>query len=239
MPEISVVLPAYNEEKNIGPAIAKTDAFLKKKFKTYEIIVVNDGSRDSTESLVRSIMSKNKSIRLVNHKANQGYGTALRSGFSSSKGKLVFYTDSDNQYNIAELKNLLPFIEHYDIVAGFRLHHSDPVNRIFISWVYNQMIRWILGLKIKDVDCSFKLYRKKIFENIQLRCDTGLIDAEVLIKAKKAGFTIFQVGVNHYHRTAGQSIYEIGKRTKYFSFVSPNVPIKIFKEMKKYWQELH
>ncbi len=101
------------------------------------------------------------------------------------------------------------------------------------------MIRWVLGLKVKDVDCSFKLYKKKVFEHIRLHCDTGLIDAEVLIKAKKAGFLIHQVGVHHYHRVAGDSIYEIGKRSKYLSFVNPVVPVKIFTEMRKYWQELH
>lgn len=239
MPQMSLVLPAYNEEKNIVRAVENANNYLKKKFKSFEIVVVNDGSNDETALIVSRLAKTNRKIKLINHDINKGYGVALRSGFAACEGDLIFYTDADNQYDIAEMDKLLEYVGEYDIVAGFRLHHSDPTSRIVISWSYNQLIHLLLGLRIKDVDCSFKLYKRKVFENIILKSDTGLIDAEILIKAKKAGFSIFQIGVNHYQRIAGHSIYEIGTRNKYFAFVSPKVPIKIFKEIKMYWKELH
>lgn len=238
MKQISVVLPAYNEEKNINEAIAQISGYLQKKFKDFEIIVVDDGSTDKTSAVVKNLAKKNKHIKLVVHSPNKGYGAALRSGFNAAQGQMIFYTDSDNQYSITELDKLLKYSKDYDIVAGYRLYHKDPLTRIVISNVYNLIIRLLFGLKVKDVDCSFKLYRKRVFDNINLKSNTGLIDAEVLIKAKKAGMTLYQVGVNHYPRLKGQSIYEIGKRNNIFAFVSPTVPLKIFKEIKANWSEL-
>lgn len=238
MMQISVILPAYNEERNITKALSNSYKYLKSRYKSFEIIVVNDGSLDDTVRLVKDFAKKHGSVRLINHGHNLGYGSALRSGFMSAKGDLVFYTDSDNQYDIAELDNLKELIKKYDIVAGYRTKHSDPTTRILISYVYNLLIMMLLGLEIKDVDCSFKLYKKKVFDSIELKCKTGLIDAEVLIKARKKGFKICQVGVSHYPRVEGNSIYEIGKRNKIFALVSPKVPLEIFKEIKNYWHEL-
>lgn len=237
--EISVVLPAYNEEKNIESLVLSINKYLRPRFKTYEIVVVNDGSHDSTADIVIKMSKKFKNVRLISHGKNRGYGAALRTGFMGSKGKLVFYTDADNQYRITGLDKLMNHIDEYDIVAGYRLNHSDPLTRVITSHVYNFIIWILFGLNIKDVDCSFKLYKRKVFDSIKLRCNTGLIDAEVLIKARKKGFTIYQLGVKHYPRTKGKSIYEIGNRNKLFAFVSPSVPINIFKEVKKYWAELH
>jgi len=238
MPEITVVLPAYNEEKNIAEAVNRVEKYLIKRFKTYEIVVVDDGSRDKTAEMVKRMARKKSGIKLVSHPKNLGYGRALRSGFAKARGKLVFYTDSDNQYDINELDYLLPYLQKHDIVAGYRIHHSDPLTRVVISWAYNMLIRLLLGLKVKDVDCSFKLYKRVVFDKITLRCNTGLVDAEVLIKALKKGFTIHQLGVNHYPRMAGKSIYEIGGRNQIFAMVSPRVPLAIFKEMARYWKEL-
>ncbi len=238
MKKISVVLPAYNEEENIRPVVNSINKFLAKNFSSYEIIVVNDGSLDKTGKVVSSLIKHVPNLRLVTHEVNKGYGATLRSGFSSARGELIFYTDSDGQFDIHDLTKLIPLIKHYDIVAGYRINHNDPLMRILVSHAYNIIISLLLGLRVKDIDCSFKLYKRTIFKNLDLKCETGLIDAEVLLKAQKQGFTIGQVGVRHFPRTKGKTIYEIGKRSKIFAFVHPKVPLMIFKEIFKYWDEL-
>lgn len=236
--EISVILPAYNEQENIKDAVTSINKYLQKKFRSFEIVVVNDGSTDKTPAIVKKMAKRNKNLRMVTHPKNRGYGATLRTGFANSQGKLVFYTDSDNQYKIKDLDLFLPLIKKFDIVAGFRTKHEDPLMRIFISDVYNLIIRLLLNLQVKDVDCSFKLIKKEVFKKIKLKSKTGLLEAELFAKAKKAGFSITQVAVNHYPRTKGKTSYEIGKRNKIFAFVHPSVPIEIFKEIKKLWGEL-
>jgi len=231
-PEISVILPAYNEKENIEKAVKSTRSYLQSKFKSFEIIVVNDGGTDGTQEVTEKLAKSIKELKLINHPRNLGYGATLGDGFRRSTGKLVFYTDSDNQYDIREMDKLLPLIKKYDIVAGYRLNQAAPPTRIITSYVYNLIIRILLGLKIKDIDCSFKLYRQEAFDNIDLKSHTGLIDAEILIKAQKAGFTVHQVGVHHYPRVKGRTIYEIGP------LVNPKVPLEIFKEIKRLWPEL-
>lgn len=237
--EISVVLPAFKEEENIEKAVLDVHKYLKNNFSEFEILVVNDGSMDKTKEIVKKIIKDIKNIRLINHETNRGYGAALRSGFKNAKHNLVFYTDSDNQFNIEDLNLLLPHIQKYDIVAGFRLNRKDPLMRIFVAWIYNLLIRLFFGLRVKDIDCSFKLYKRKIFDKIKLYSDTGFIDAEVLIKAQKAGFTIAQVGVKHYPRVRGHTTYVFGKQNMFFAFVKPKVVVDILSEIRKLWKDLH
>jgi len=235
---ISVVLPAFNEQENIRLCLAAVYAYLKSRFTDFEIIVVNDGSIDQTANLVLKFSQRHPRVRLVKHFKNLGYGAALRSGFAKAEKDLVFYTDSDNQFDIRELDLLLPEITKADIVAGYRINRQDPLMRIFIAWVYNFLMRLLFGLKIKDIDCSFKLYRKSVFKKIKLSADTGFIDAELFIKARKAGLSIIQVGVHHFSRLKGKTSYEAGSRNQIFAFVKPQVVIEIFKEIKKLWSEL-
>lgn len=236
---LSIILPAYNEEENIEEAVADIQSFIKKHFLSYEIIVVNDGSTDQTKSIVASLLKKDMHIRLVSHKKNLGYGAALRSGFRAAKMQLVFYTDSDRQFAIHELDSLMTHIPSYDIVAGYRLNRKDPLMRIGIATVYNTIIRALLGLRVKDIDCSFKLYKREVFNAMSLYANTGLIDAEVLIKALKKGYRIKQVGVTHYPRRKGRTIYEVGNRNNIIAFVKPHVVMDIFKEIYSLWEQLH
>jgi dolichol-phosphate mannosyltransferase len=235
---ISVFFPAYNEEENIKDAVLSVDKFLKKHFKKYEIIVVDDGSRDNTAKIVRDIARKSLHVRLVQHKRNQGYGAALRTGFKSAKNELIFYTDADNQFKISDFEKVLPLIYKYDIVSGFRIKRQDPLVRIITSNVYNLIINVLFNPKIRDIDASFKLYKKSVIDNLKLKSNTGLIDAEVFIKARKKGFTIGQIGVKHYPRLHGKTIYEVGGRNKIIAFVRPKVVVDIFSEINKLWPEL-
>lgn len=236
---LSIILPAYNEEENIRAAIADIQTFVMKRYRSYEIIVVNDGSTDRTKSIASLLSKKDQNIRLVNHTKNMGYGAALRSGFRTAKLQLVFYTDSDRQFDIRELDSLMTHIPSYDIVAGFRLHRKDPIMRIGIAFVYNTIIRLLFGLRVKDIDCSFKLYKREVLDAMILHANTGLIDAEVLIKALKKGYRIKQIGVTHYPRRKGRTIYEVGNRNNIFAFVKPHVVTDIFKEIYSLWGQLH
>lgn len=231
---ISVFLPALNEEDNIKDCVTSVDKYLRKNFKDYEILIIASGSTDKTAQIVADLARENKRIKLINSKEKLGYGMALKSGFKNSSKELVFYTDADNQFNINDLDKFLPLINQYDIISGYRINRHDPPMRIFIADVYNLLIRILFGIKIKDVDASFKLYKRKVFENIRLRSDTGLIDAEVLIKAKKKGFSIGQIGVKHYARTKGKTVYG----TKRNVFVRPGVILGVLAEIKRLWSEL-
>jgi glycosyltransferase involved in cell wall biosynthesis len=237
--EISVVFPAYNEEGNIVKAVTDADSFLKKTFKKYEILVVNNGSRDRTKKLVQTLIKTNKQITLINLATNQGYGGGLRAGFAKAKYDLIFYTDADNQFDVREIKLLLPYTKKYDIICGYRKKRNDPHMRVFTAYIYNFMIYILFNLKIRDVDCAFKIYKRNVFDTLTLRSQTGFIDAEILIKARKAGFTFSpQVPVSHYPRLIGATTYELGPRGQLFALVKPQVIIAILKEIQSLWKEL-
>lgn len=234
---ISVFFPALNEQENIKTCVLRALKYLKRRFKDYEILVVSNGSTDSTTKIVEEFARKDNRIKSIcNRKV--GYGIALRSGFTNSSKELIFYTDADNQFNIQDMDKLFPLLGAYDIVSGYRVKRKDPLMRIFVADVYNFIIRVLFDLQIKDIDASFKLYKKKVFKNMALKANTGLIDAEILIKAKKKGFKIGQVGVKHYPRTRGQTRFEINQRNKIFGFVRPQVIIGVLSEIRDLWSDL-
>lgn len=228
---LSVVLPAYNEKENIEICIRSVYKYLKAHYPKFEIIVVNDGSKDNTAAIVTKLKHSISQLRLVSHPKNRGYGATLRTGFAAAKMDRVFYTDSDNQFDISDLRLVEPLAAKYDIVAGYRLKRQDPLMRIVIATVYNIIIWATLGLKIRDVDCSFKLYNRKLLQSLKTISETGLIDAEVLVRARKKGSSIAQVGVRHFPRTLGTTMYEMGNRNKIFAFVRPQVIIDLLHEI--------
>jgi glycosyltransferase involved in cell wall biosynthesis len=232
---ISVFLPVLNEQENIKSCIYSVKKYLNKRFKNYEIIVVSNGSTDSTEKITKALAEKDKHIKSI-HGKKKGYGRALRAGFAYSTKELIFYMDGDNQFKINDLDKLLPVLESHDIVSAYRIKRQDPWMRIFFATVYNLIIKILFNLKVRDIDCAFKLYKKEIFEKIKLKANTGFIDAEVLIKAKKNGFSIGQVGISHYPRTSGKTIYAMGNVG--LAIVRPKVVIDILKEIKLLWKEL-
>lgn len=233
---ISVFFPALNEQENIKKCILNAQKYLNKRFKDYEIIVVTSGSRDNTEKIVKDLAKKDKRISSLND-GKKGYGAALKLGFSKCSKKLFFYTDGDNQFNIDDMDLLLPMLTSYDIVSAYRLKRKDPLMRIFVANIYNILIRTLFNLKVKDIDAAFKLYKKEVFKKMKLKANTGLIDAEVLIKAQKLGFSIGQIGITHYPRINGQTSYEVGNN-KIFVLVKPKVVTDILSEMRMLWSEL-
>lgn len=236
---ILVFLPAFNEGENIKKSVLTIKRYLQKRFRDFEILVISDGSTDNTNEIVRRLSKKDKRIKLLARNKRLGYGAGLRAGFTNSKKDLIFYTDADNQFNIEDMDKLLPLIDRYDIVSAYRVRRKDPLTRIFIARVYNFLIRILFGLKIKDIDASFKLYKKEVFDKIRLITNTGLTDAEVLIKAQREGYKIGQTGVRHYPRLHGRTSYEVGTRNKIIAFVKPKVIVDILKEIRTLWLDLH
>lgn len=204
---LSCFLPVYNEAEEIERVVLSARAVLEKLFEDYEIIIVNDGSTDNTLEISKKLADDNPHIKIVNSPVRLGYAQALKTGFAAAKKELIFYTDADNQFNFQDLPKLLPLINYASIASGFRIRRSDSFYRKFLSRLYNLIIRFSFGLKVKDVNASFKLYRREIFERIKITSRSFLIDAEILIKANKLGYVIKQVGVTHYPRKSGLSCF--------------------------------
>lgn len=238
---ISVFLPAYNEEENIKDIVLEVSDYLKKRFKDYEILVISHGSTDSTNAVVCRLTKFVENLKLVSEDKNIGYANVLRSGFKNSSKELIFYTDGDRQFNIEELDNLLPLIDKYDIVTGYKLKRNDPLVRIWMSWFYNLTMRWIFGLKLRDINCAFKLYKREIVDRVNFLPDLtqGVINAEIYLSALKNGYTIGEIGVHHYHRIKGFADSEFGRRGKIIAFVRLRVIVGFLKDTYKLWKKIH
>jgi len=201
---ITIFFPCYNEEQNVERVTREALAVAKSISDDYEIIIVNDGSKDRTGEIADRLARENPAVRTIHHEKNLGYGAALQSGFKNATKELVFYTDGDGQFKIEEIVKLLPLIEEYDIVSGYRLKRMDPFIRKVNAFLWGLLVNTLFKIRVRDVDCAFKLYRRKIFEEITLTSQGALIDTEILAKAKAKGYRIAEVGVNHYPRLAGR-----------------------------------
>jgi glycosyltransferase involved in cell wall biosynthesis len=186
--------------------IAVTDRTLRTMTDDYEIIIVNDGSSDYAPEVLEEMQERYPHLRVITHKKNRGYGGALRSGFGAATKELVFYTDGDAQYDPHEIVRLLPEMRSgVDVVNGYKIARSDPLHRIIIGRLYHNFVKTMFGLRLKDVDCDFRLMRRSIFDKIQLKSNSGIICLELMKKTQDAGFKIVEVPVHHYHRAYGGS----------------------------------
>lgn len=226
-PSISIILPSHNEEANIEKAIRSALATLERLTRQHEVIVVNDGSRDSTAEIVRRIGEETKAVRLINHERNLGYGAALRVGLRSALHDLIFFTDSDLQFDLEEFSHLLEWTDRYDIVAGYRRKRKDSLYRRFLGWGWTFLIRCLFGLRVKDIDCAFKIFRRKVIDSIPIDSVGAFINSEILIRAKTLGFSLKQIPVTHYPRSAGKPT---GAR--------PKVIWKAFSDLIRLYREL-
>ena len=200
---LSVVLPCYNEEANVErTTLAALDAV--RAFATdFEIIIVDDGSQDRTGQLADQLTKKYPQIRAVHHRPNRGYGGALRAGFAAAAKDWIFFTDGDGQFDCREIPALLALLNQHDIATGFRLDRKDSALRRFNGWGWTKICNLFLGLKLRDIDCAFKLFPRRLLGEIELHSQGALISAELLGKAARRGYRIGQVGVHHHPRLAG------------------------------------
>ena len=202
---ISAFFPAYHDWGTIASQVLLVSRTLRELTDDWEVIVVDDGSRDRTPEVLDELAKVCPRLRVVTHPKNRGYGGALRSGFAAARKEWVFYTDGDAQYDVCELSLLWAAREGADLVNGFKIARNDPAHRNVIGHLYHRMIKFAYGLQTPDVDCDFRLVRNAVFERIELTRDTGLICVELVTKIEKSGFRSKYVPVHHYHRLHGRS----------------------------------
>ena len=203
---ISAFFPCYNDGGTIASMVTLAAQTLGTLTDDYEILVIDDGSTDRSREILQELTLPFERLRLVFHDHNRGYGGALRSGFCHATKDLIFYTDGDAQYDVRELPLLFAKMKHgVDLVNGYKIGRSDPWYRIVIGRVYHWIARLSFGLKLRDVDCDFRLMRRSIFDKVELECNSGVICVEFIKKVQDAGFVICEVPVHHYHRTYGRS----------------------------------
>lgn len=203
---ISVILPVYNEEGNIEKVISEITDFLQaeKKFINYEIIAVDDGSRDNTAKILRKLKNKNLYLKVITHGKNLGYGKALISGVKNARCPLIFFMDADGQFEIREIEEMLSWSLAYDIVIGCRYKRKDPVYRIILGRIYTLLTFLLFGLKFEDINCGFKLFKRETIIENNYRLNGGIFYTEVLLKAQNEGFRIKELPVEHFPRVEGK-----------------------------------
>jgi glycosyltransferase involved in cell wall biosynthesis len=227
-PSLSIFFPAYNDAGTIASLALIAHMTARALTDDYEVIVVNDGSPDHTGPLLDEMARHFPWLRVVHHPQNRGYGGALRSGFSSATKDLIFYTDGDAQYDPREMVRLFEALApDVDFVNGYKIGRSDPPHRIVIGRLYHRFVRALFGLRLRDVDCDFRLMRRGVFDKVRLTRSSGVICVELMKKVQDHGFRIAQVPVHHFHRSYG--------RSQFFNF--PRVARTLL-DLARLWVEL-
>ena len=198
------MFPVFDEERNIGQVIDSARRIGEGLCDDFEVIVVDDGSRDGSPDIISGWARRDSRVRVVRHIRNTGYGAALRSGLSEARGELVFFSDSDLQFDLKEIEHLLAHTRDFDIVAGFRFPRRDPWHRIAIARVWGVLVRILFGLRVRDIDCAFKLFHRRVIEEVPLASVGAFVNTELLVRAQAAGFRIHEVPVSHRRRRHGR-----------------------------------
>jgi glycosyltransferase involved in cell wall biosynthesis len=202
--EISAVMPAFNEEANLEQSVGRMVAALTARARAFEVIVVDDGSRDGTAAVLERLKAVHPSLRVVRHPVNRGYGAALRSGFAAVHYPWVFLMDADNQFDPADVAVLLAAAADADIVAGYRKQRRDPLPRRLNAWAFFTLVTILFGRLARDVNCAFKLMRRDLLARMDLHSEGALINAEVLVLARQLHARVVEVPIQHYPRTSGR-----------------------------------
>jgi len=230
--ELSVFFPCYNEQDNIEQTVKKAKPVLKKYFKNWEMLLVNDGSKDKTGEIIDRLAESDRNVKPIHHHPNRGYGAALKSGFYSAKYPWVAFTDADGQFDFKEIMEFVTVQEKTkaDLVIGFYRHRQVPFSRKLNSFIWQVVVFLLFGLRVRDIDCGFKLISTRVFNTIpKLESERGaFISSELLIKARKAGFKIVEIPVTHYPRVVGHG-----------TGADLNVIIKSFMDLFRLWFKLH
>jgi glycosyltransferase involved in cell wall biosynthesis len=227
MRDLSIFLPAYNEEDNVERAVTSVSAVAQKLGRTYEIIVVNDGSADRTGQIVRDMMAHVPELRLVEHYPNRGYGGALKAGFAAAEGNLIVFTPADNQFDFREVNRLLAQADGVHIVTGYRADRQDNFVRKLNAFGWNMLVRLLFGYLCRDIDCGFKLIRREVLDHVNLVSDGAMIDTELLAGARLRGFRIAEVPVTHLPRLGGAA-----------TGASPRVILRAFRDLVRFRRRL-
>jgi len=201
---LSIVLPCHDEEANVAAAVRMACRAGKMNALVYEVIVVDDGSRDGTNAVATRLAAGDPHVHVVAHPRNRGYGAALRTGIAAATQPWVLLTDADLQFDLVDLAGFVPLAEDHDLVAGYRRVRNDPRRRRMAAAVWNRLVDWTLGLGVRDVDCAFKLARRDLLDQFELTSSGAVISAELLARSRAAGARICERDVRHLPRNAGR-----------------------------------
>ncbi len=222
MASLSVCMPAYNEAANIAKMIDLVRGRVAPLADDFEIVVVNDGSADATGEIVQAMAQEDARVRLVQHPVNLGYGAAVRDAVWAATKELVFFTDSDLQFDLSELPQFLARLSEADMVIGYRYARSDPWHRTLFGHGWSWLVNLLFGYTARDVDCAAKLFRRQVLDTINVRSGGAMFSAEFLVRAKRAGFRIVEEPVSHFPRPAGRQ-----------TGAKPKVILRAFRELLK------
>ncbi len=200
---LSALLPIYNEEENIENVFKSVTEFLPKIAEEYELILIDDGSTDSTYKIIKRLSRNAAYVKTIHYSKNKGYGNALKFGFKIAQFPLIFFMDSDGQFDISDIEKLVAFANEYDIVVGVRSVRSDSLYRVILGRIYNKLICMLFGIRQKDITCGFKLVKKSVLDGLALRSGGGFINAEILIGAARKRILIKEVRIRHSQRIKG------------------------------------
>jgi len=223
---VSFFFPAYNEEANVEFMISEASALLSTLGVPWEVIVVDDGSTDATARLTLEAAQKTPGVRLVSHGRNLGFGAAVRSGIAAARHPWIFYTDCDGQFDLGEFRQVWDLRGMCDIVSGYRRNRKDPGLRLVYSACYSTLVWLLFWGGFKDVDCSFKLYRRSVFDRVRPRATCGVIDLEILLLARGMGMRVVQIPVSHRPRRAGSVSFET-VRPGFIAWVKPGAILEM------------
>jgi glycosyltransferase involved in cell wall biosynthesis len=226
-PELSLVFPARDEEANLGPLLDAALAAGARHASDFEVLIVDDGSRDASAELVTDRAAGDPRIRLVRHTEAQGYGAALRTGLRAARGELVFFSDADLQFELDELRVLLVHAQRFDVVAGFRAPRRDPWTRRLIARGWGLLVGTLFDLPVRDIDCAFKLFHRRVLDAVPLASLGAFVNTELLVRARSAGFLMRQVPVTHHPRRHGRQ-----------SGARPRVILRALLELASLYREL-
>jgi glycosyltransferase involved in cell wall biosynthesis len=205
-PGLSVFFPAHNDSATIASMVIAACKAAQRLTPDYEVIIVDDGSADRTPEIAEELARAYPEVRVVHHARRRGYGAALRSGIANARKEYIFYTDADGQYDPLELEMLWPCMtERIDLVTGYKITRSDPRHRVVLGRMYHHAISLLFGLRVRDVDCDFRLIRRSLFDRIELRRSSGVVCLEMLKRIQDGGYGIVEVPVHHVHRAVGRS----------------------------------
>jgi len=224
---LSLFFPAYNEEANVENLIRLAQQVLPGVAEEWEIIPVNDGSKDRTGEIINRLAGEDPRVRPVHHEKNQGYGGAVRSGYTAARYDYVFFTDGDLQFDLREITLLTAKIDEGDLVLGYRKNRRDPAMRKINAWMWGTLVKFLFAFQARDVDCAFKLIKRKVINKVHLSADGAMVSTELLAGASRAGFRFVEVAVTHYPRVAGTQ-----------TGASLKVILRAFKELFKLYHKI-
>lgn len=204
LPQISIFFPCYNEEANVERTTRNAVEAAQKFADEFEIIIVNDGSKDRTAEIAERLVKEIPGVRAVHNNPNLGYGGAVARGLRESRMQWIFFTDGDGQFDMNEIEKLVELLNRCDFAVGYRIKRADSALRKLNAFCWGALVRALFGMKVRDIDCAFKLLPKSLIDGIELKSRGALISTELLARAKYRGLRIAEVGIHHYPRTAGQ-----------------------------------